>query len=482
MTLKAIDVHGFGGGFTLGTVQAGFELQAKMSLEVGFGVMNTLANRHLLGEKWESIAGDPDTWEVFDADFVFGNPPCSGFSTLSPKAFRGQDSSINKYMWQLVEYAAKVKPEIVAWESVQQTFRQGLPLMRKLHDKLEEVTGEKYTLTHVLHNNASLGGVSIRRRYFWVASRVPFGVEREDIAAVPTFGDMLRDLMPLGLTMERQSYPTAWTRHTSECDSRWHVSSQKDRPECECYVEVMNSSWWCRNQIHDGTGTVDGHDILRSPTIERALECFEKVDWKEGENQSAVLRKYYEQEGELPPSWSYQTSKPYFDENGEQVIIGKKRDGTVQYKTIKLPKSERLVETDFAMGHNQLTRWHWSRMARVITGGACHLILHPKLDRTLTQREAARVQGFPDAWNIWPVRNAPDLGPGWGKGVPVQAGRWIAKWAHNSISGSPGTITGQPLDEYSKKLCDAYGVRDREFVIDLTNDYKPFTKAIGDPG
>ena len=470
--MRAIDCHGFGGGFTLGTVQAGFELVGKMSTEKGFGVYSTLANRHLLGHKWESIIGQsredwgpPKEWEVIDADFVFGNPPCSGFSTLSRKDFRGLDSPINSCMWELVGYAAKVAPPIVAWESVQQTFRQGLELMRQLHDELERVSGQQYTLYHVLHNNAAHGGVSIRKRYFWVAARIPFGVEQDgilrngehyEVTKAPTFGDMLRDLHPLGLAMAAQPYRGVVTRSpTDEHHEDPHV-----------WAEPGETSWWCRREVHDGTGMVDGHQRMYSPGIERTLQVIDGyqghpgVKWEQGEKAADVLRRYLHEFGHLPPSWNYMTKK----------IV----DGEV----VQLTKAERLKETNFAMGHNQLMRWHDNKMARVITGGACHLVLHPWQDRTLTHREAARIQGFPDEWKIWPVRNAPDLGPGWGKGVPVQAGRWIAAWAKKSLEGEPGSLTGRPLQETHPKIAKVVGAREREYVIDLANAYKPLAAAI----
>jgi len=75
---RAVDVLGFAGGFTLGTVQAGFELVGKRELPGGFGVDNCLANRHLLGHNWDVQVGTPESWEVMpEAELVFGNPPCS---------------------------------------------------------------------------------------------------------------------------------------------------------------------------------------------------------------------------------------------------------------------------------------------------------------------------------------------------------------------------------------------------------------------
>lgn len=451
----AVDVHGFGGGFTLGAVQAGWELSAKMSRVAGFGVYNTLANRHLLGDNWDSVASPPEQWEVVPANFVFGNPPCSGFSTLSPKAFRGTDSAINDYMWELVTYAGRVAPEIVAWESVQQTFRQGLELMRQLHAKLEEMSGHEYHLTHVLHNNLSHGGTSMRRRYFWVASRVPFGVESGRITRdgdfaeldhIPTFGGMLRDLLPLGLTMVKQRYPT--------------VKSYDDGGEHEV-EKVLNSSLWCEREAHDGTGTVDGHDVYHSNTLDRTLALLldDGCEWNQGENMSIAMRRFWQTHGKFPPGWDYTTTKTD-EETGEKVAM---------------QKWERLIETDFAMGFNQPARWWADRPANVITGGAVHLVVHPTQPRLITHREAARIQGFPDDWHIFPVRHAPDVGPGWGKGVPVQSGRWIARWARESLEGRPGNNRGVPLAAFNPKLGELYGEHPRETVIDTTYDFRKLT-------
>lgn len=491
MTVRAIDVHGFGGGFTLAAVQAGFELVGKKSRSLGFGVYNCLANRPLLGDKWEAQSEDPARWEPLEAELVFGNPPCSGFSTLSRKDFRGENSTINECMWELVRYAALVAPEVVAWESVQQTFRQGLGLMRRLHAYLVETTDHVYDLTHVLHNNLTHGGASDRRRYFWVAHRVPFGVEScvtwfdsrrqqlhvEPLTELPTFGDVLRDLKPLKATMEWQPYsattPCAcelnYQQGTDDLDD---IDLEVDRRRHGCWREVVRStsSRWAELQAHDGTGGVDGHQWMRSPGNQRVMEAARNLaadgfEWPVMGNAATILREHWRRYGRLPRGFDYFTR--VVDERG------------------RIPKWQRLVETDFALGHNQLTRWPATRPAYVLTGGAVHLVLHPDLLRTLTQREAARTQGFPDAWRIWPVRHAPDLGPGWGKGVPVQAGRWISHWIKESIEGRPGGTTGVPFVDYDNRLTRRYGAYDgvsgtRERVIDTTHDWKSF-KLVDNP-
>jgi len=75
--MQAVDVHGFAGGFTLGMVEAGFELVGKRENKQGFGIKNCEVNRHLLGDNWKSEAVDPAEWTVVPAQVVFGNPPCS---------------------------------------------------------------------------------------------------------------------------------------------------------------------------------------------------------------------------------------------------------------------------------------------------------------------------------------------------------------------------------------------------------------------
>lgn len=76
---SAVDVMGFAGGFTLGVVQAGFKLIGKRELPGGFGVANCEANRHLLGDSWQTEVGQERSWTpVRDAQLLFGNPPCSG--------------------------------------------------------------------------------------------------------------------------------------------------------------------------------------------------------------------------------------------------------------------------------------------------------------------------------------------------------------------------------------------------------------------
>lgn len=384
---RAIDVLGFAGGFTLGVVQAGFQLVGKRELTGGFGVPNCEANRHLLGGAWQSEVGDSTTWTVPSGgtDLVFGNPPCSGWSVMSSKSFRGADSPALSCTWAFVDYVARARPTIAVFESVQQAYSHtdGLATMRALRERLEDRTGVRWNLHHVLHNAYSVGGPAQRRRYFWVASRVPFGVEVPRPKILPTLNDVIGDLANLGNTWHAQAYRAPahiWTRH-----------------------------------LRSPRGVVDGHVHRDNPLTRRLRDLLDAVEWHPGESISQVARRHYEIHGRLPTSFAATESK--------------------------------IVKKNFMMGFTTPVRWNGANPARVITGGSLQMVVHPWLSRTLTHREAARILGFPDDWKIAPLRGVSALDMTWGKGISVHCGEWIARWVRRALGGQPGTVVGQPLGD-----------------------------------
>lgn len=394
--MEAVDVQAFAGGFTMGAVQAGFTLVGKRELPGGFGVASVEANRHLVGDKWDTQVGPWETWEPKDVPFVFGNPPCSGFSLMSSRDFRGIDSKVNSCMYAFVEYASRCRPEVMVFESVQQAFTQGRPLMQKLRALAEARTGESWELVHVLHNAACVGGAAIRRRYFMVLTRIPFGVEPHPITRMPSVRDAIGDLVGLKNTWAPQPY-------------------------------VAEAGWWS-GPHRSSSGEVDGHVWRNNPMLTRAFELTRgegAVDWPAGAIISERARTYYERNGRLPDAWA-----------GTSI--------------------EKLERTNWHMGFHQLIRWSWERPSRVITGGSAQLAMHPSELRPLTLRECARIQGFPDDWRIEPLQTVSGAPMFWGKGIPVQCGRWISTWARESIEGRPGYDTGS-------------AVGDRERLIDHTH-------------
>jgi site-specific DNA-cytosine methylase len=404
MTVEFVDVQGFAGGFTCGAVQAGLELVGKREMHGGFGVPSCEENRHILGTRWRTEVGDYREWTPMKVPAVLGNPPCSGFSLMSRKEWRGVDSPANACMHALIEYAALCDPEIVAFESVQQAFTGGRPLMQKLRATLEEKTGHHYDLVHILQQGYHLGGPAWRPRYFATFTRIPFGVE-PGVKSDVTWGSLMSDLNDQPLTWGATPYkfPGAhpWVerelRHTSFVDAHATLSAE--------------SPMWCRMR--------DLYEMIGS-------------EWPDGWNITMALKECYRRHGRLPESWKWTEAK--------------------------------LVAKNFEFGFHQPNRWKKDNPCRVMTGGATGLVIHPFQFRPLTVREVMRGQGFPDDWRACELPMKGVTGAYWGKGIPVQVGRWMGTWVRESIQGAPGSIVGAPIG-------------DRERLIDVQKlSYSPCSR------
>lgn len=393
---------GFAGGFTLGMVQSGFKLTGKRELKGGFGVPNCEANRHLLGNEWETEIGTSASWTEprGGVEVVFGNPPCSGFSLMTDKRHRGPNAKINHCMWEFAAYAARCRPQIAVFESVRQAYNQGHELMTALRAHLEEHSGLRYDLYHVMHNAYDLGGAAVRPRYFWVASQVPFAIDHAIVPEDerPVLRDVIGDLVDMPVTWRKTRY---------------------NRP----------GTWWTDvENVRSPLGEVDGHMNRGGLATDRALDLLalveEKLDgWPPNWHIGKMAKYAWEHLGELPDSWSHMI--------------------------------EKLIRIDFHMGFTSLTRWDMERPGRVVTGGALSLVLHPSQPRTITHREAARIMGFPDDWLIEPMSTHSGLQHTWGKGITVQCGRWIGAQVMRALNGD----VGDELDRGTP-------VGDREWLID----------------
>lgn len=218
--MKAIDVMGFAGSMACGMDQAGFDVIAKRepSKFGGFGVES-----HVYNMPWlEAQVAPPDQWDLppEPVELVFGCPPCSGFSALSAvnvkvyehtgTTYRGEDAEINECMEWLVDYAARVRPQVVILESVGPAFKLGRRWMESLWERLRAGSGLDYHLTHVNMNASLVGGDVVRPRYFLVAHLQPFGVGMEFVLP-RTFAEVTADL-----PFEEDPTDTDWGHMTQQ--------------------------------------------------------------------------------------------------------------------------------------------------------------------------------------------------------------------------------------------------------------------------
>lgn len=391
--MRAVDVEALAGSWDLGTVREGFEIVHRTALPGGFGNEVIEANRDVLGD-FPIETGEEPTWTAQkDIAYVFGTPPCSGWSLMntSKKAnARGANSAIQQCTWGLVHYAARTYgadglkgPEIVSFECVQQAFTQGRDLMTAYLETLRSRTGLDYQLTHVLMSGASVGSAQLRNRYFWVAHRVPFGVDIESPRRAATYRDAIYDLRGLELQRELQPVhadPTAWVqvhdmrRPDDQVD--WHMQVADRSREKETNLELI-------------------------------LRVMDYAEWKPGK----YLRQVIEDD----------------QANGQRIPDE--------------PFSK------FGRGWGGPIRVEWDKPGRVIHGGGAGQFIHPEENRFLTMRELSRLMGYPDTWH-WP-----DVGNRWnvsmwlGKNCPVQSGQWLSHWAKRALEGEAGPLQGRPDEE-----------------------------------
>lgn len=392
MSIPFYSVNGLAGGLELGCVEAGFDLVHRTgSLDLGAPLVES--NRKLFGWDWDSeFTGKRQLWRQIDAPFLASNPPCSGFSTLTRKDLRGADAKVMQYTDEVFDFAAfqKKPPLVIAIESVQQAFSTGRAYYQQKRTELEEKTGKKYDLIWLFQSNQSLGGASVRKRVFVVLSQIPFGVEYAQPDRVARFGDAVRDLEGLDLTMSKQPYrrpPTWWSTSRRAADG---VDGHFNDPRVNSwYSELMHLAEEC------------GHP------------------WSVGEPLENVLRRVYVTRGELPHEWQRQIQK--------------------------------LTAKNFSLGINQTGCWDPEKQGRVVTGTGPALSVHYSEKRLLTYREVFRLQGFPDTYRLWTARNYNKIGACAGKGVPVHAGHWLGVWAKCALDGNPGTIQGETIGDRERK-------------------------------
>ena len=419
--MRFVDVNGLAGGLSLGVARAGGQLVMRTGyLELGAKIVRANAQLFDGGDgAWDDAIMKTDdhmAWPVpDDTKVVMAVPPCSGFSALTGLgAAHGKvervkvDHKSNDCMWHTIRYAARLKPEVVVFESVTGAYKVGRPLMQGLRDELERLTGLKYWLTHVLHDGVSLGGPATRKRYLFIASvHGPFAVAPSDeVTAATTMEEIIGDLQGLENRPGLQPY-------VCEAETGWQTRARHGVTEVDgMWAKTTNA--WCRRT---------------AAVLARARA--EKIDWLQGEEMADVLRR--------------------FDQ--KDVVDGHTRVTDVCGQEM----GDRLRGREFAFGPFSIRRWQMNRPGYVVTGGGPMYSVHPTEDRVLAYRELARIMGYPDEFRIdLEAVRGEKLDAIWGKNVSVLVGEWVGKQTMAHLGGDvEGRETGMVLAD-----------GDRESLID----------------
>ena len=171
--MKAIGIHVFAGGFTQGVMRV-FDVVGQMEVH-GLGketVEQQLGLPFVMPEEGKDVV---ESWLAAGlhkgCDFAYGNPRCTGFSVLNTAketaGARGPWAAQNIDILQFCDFVIKAGIPVACWESVQQAYTTGRPLLDKLRDEVFVPAG--YRIVHVLLNAATFGSAQHRKRYFFVA-------------------------------------------------------------------------------------------------------------------------------------------------------------------------------------------------------------------------------------------------------------------------------------------------------------------------
>lgn len=169
--LKALGIHVFAGGFTIGVKDV---MDVTTHLEVHDFAARTAREVVGVNVHRSDAAKWPDAKEFADHTLAFGNPRCTAFSCVTGGCDREAHGAFGKQTRDAIEFCqyASGNFDFVIWESVQQAYSTGKPLLDKLYTELFEPKG--YKLCHLFVNAASFGNTQNRKRYFFVAYRDHF--------------------------------------------------------------------------------------------------------------------------------------------------------------------------------------------------------------------------------------------------------------------------------------------------------------------
>jgi DNA (cytosine-5)-methyltransferase 1 len=199
MKPTAVGVHVFGGGFTLGTREH-FQIAAHLeACRVGapswtlnndreYHIPTTYDKKH----EWkDALQRIKDT--SYPVRYVYGNPPCSAFSSASASGKeRGPGASIAWWARDVVRVGAELGAEVTAVESVRGALKHAAAVHGKVWEEFRSVYPAQMW---VLVNTYDVGLPQWRPRVFWVLAKTLFPWRRPAAPKVSVM-DVLTGIPP----------------------------------------------------------------------------------------------------------------------------------------------------------------------------------------------------------------------------------------------------------------------------------------------
>lgn len=189
MPLRTVGTYIFAGLFSQGVRTAGHHIVAHLE-DGDFGVETSKINfpgmpHFTVRERWPRAQ-----LKELDIDFLFGNPPCAGFSMASRN--RGADNPINGHLSHANALGWAIQPKAFAVESVTGMFLTGDDIVKGWEARWHELG---YKTCRLWENSGHLGLPQERKRALFVAAKANLNFyyprQREAISVKEAIGDLL---------------------------------------------------------------------------------------------------------------------------------------------------------------------------------------------------------------------------------------------------------------------------------------------------
>lgn len=355
---RAIDLFCGAGGLSLGLHEAGYEVV--LGVDHDHEALEThRANFPGLSVNWD--LGDPDVVERVirlarstGVDLVAGGPPCQPFSKAGRSMIRdlvrsGRREALDtrRDLWEsFISVVDGVRPSAVLMENVpDMALDRDMQIVRTMVDILESLD---YAVKVRVVETSRFEVPQFRQRLILVAlaNRTSFEWPNESGYQV-TLRTAIGDLPPVVGGWRPEGGADGWADYSGP-STEFQRRARRDVPSSE---------------------STKLYDHITRPVRDDDLRIFAAMDsdtaYSEIDDAVAKLARVLESDGEAEPS----TLKRYRDDIFDD-----------KYK-----------------------RLDWNQLSRTITAHIAkdgYWYIHPEQERTLTIREAARIQTFPDSFRF----------------------------------------------------------------------------------
>ncbi|WP_329135292.1 DNA cytosine methyltransferase [Streptomyces sp. NBC_00670] len=401
----AIDLFSGAGGASLGLVRAGFNLRLSVDLHPMYGETHAanLPGQFLAADLKELDAekiANTAAIKVDELDVLFAGPPCQGFSMLGSRVIWDERNNLFK---EVLRVGAALRPKAIVIENVPGlvTLANGAYL-RAILEGLKKI-GYEASCAELLA--AAYGAPQMRWRLIIVAWREDLGIPHGYGFPQPTHGSSpIGHLLPNCSILPEELRGFVTAREALGDLPAIEAGGQSDvyrgNPE-SAYQKTMRQGLTTELYNHYAAA-------LSAVNLERLALLKPGQDWRDLPYDL------------LPPG----------------MQRAKRKDHTRRYRRMTWDGIPRSVVTRFRDPK---------------TGE----YTHPEQDRTISIREAARLQGFPDNFIFHGTRSSQYEQVG--NAVPVPLAEAIAAEVRRCLSGELGERLDKPFSRRPVPLIGSHG-------------------------